>query len=86
MDVLKYDYWTCKLCDETMDALSKFVSDEQKTNLLVDHIRTRHKNSRDVDQSLDEKYLVLYFTPKIEIIQDNKKNAAEVKRVNDTLH
>jgi hypothetical protein len=71
-EILRYDLWECRLCEGEVDAMSKFNSDEQKTNLLGNHIRTKHNKSRDIDPLLDEKYYPLYFKPKIQVTQDNE--------------
>jgi len=72
--VLVYDMWTCKICEERIDANSSVASNEEKTQVLQAHIKQRHKDSSHVDPNMKEEYLVLYFTPYERIIQRNKEN------------
>jgi hypothetical protein len=72
--VLRFDRWTCKLCEEFVEAPSKVGTDDEKSRLLIDHVKTRHKDSRDVDYGMKDEFLVLYFTPYTgDVIQDNEK-------------
>lgn len=73
-NVMRYDKWTCKLCDEFIQAPPRSLSDERKEQLLVSHIKTRHKDSRDVDYDMKDRFLVLYFSPYTgDVIQPNEK-------------
>ena len=72
--VLRFDRWTCKLCDDIIESPSKTSDDAEKDLVMIEHIKTSHKNSPHVDYGMKEKFLVLYFTPYTgDIVQENEK-------------
>lgn len=60
-DVLKFDYWMCRLCETKIDAGSAVGSDDEKTSILSDHVHRYHFDDRNIDPNLEDKYLVIYF-------------------------
>ena len=72
-EVLKYDIWTCKVCEQKVDAKSNVATVDDKSKLLQEHIRTNHKDSPEVDPDMDDEFLALYFMPANYKTQKNKK-------------
>ena len=73
-EVLKFDYWECKVCSVVIDAGTAVGNDEYKTQVLVKHVKSHHFDDPNINPKLGDDYLVLYFRgivpPKT---QDNEK-------------
>lgn len=60
-NILSFSYWDCKFCGEKIDAGSRVGNDEDKTRILVEHIKDRHFDENNIDPNLADENLVLYF-------------------------
>lgn len=60
-EVLKFDYWECKICAEVIDAGTAVGSDEHKTQILVAHVKKNHFDDPNINPKLKDEDLVLYF-------------------------
>lgn len=72
-EILKYDIWTCKVCEIKLDIKTNVATIDEKSKFLQQHIRTNHKDSPAVDPDMDDEFLALYFLPANYEIQKNKK-------------
>lgn len=60
-EVLKFDYWSCNICGDMIDAGTAVGSDEFKTQVLVKHIKSHHFDNPALNPNLKDEDLVLYF-------------------------
>jgi hypothetical protein len=60
-EVLKYDYWQCRICSGVIDAGTAVGDDVHKTRVLIAHINDEHRDNPAVDPNLHDDNRVLYF-------------------------